>query len=127
MKSISNGASFELKRLFNLFPRASKSFYEANNPRQISNPESECDQTPALDSADAGKAKGIHRASIRFTLYRVRPLDPDNAAGSCKDLLDGCRHAKLVSGDEWWRIEFAVRQKKVKSYAEEKTVIEITL
>ncbi len=99
--------------------------YETNDPSQIPNSESQRDEAPALDGADAGEATGLRRTRICFTLFRARPLDPDNAAASCKDLLDGCRHAGLLQGDEWWRIEFTTRQKKVRRYAEEKTLIEI--
>ncbi len=98
---------------------------EAHDIGQIPNAEPQCDQAPALDSSDEREASGVHRTRICFTLFRARPLDPDNAAASCKDLLDGCRHAGLLQGDEWWRIEFTTRQKKVRSYAEEKTLIEI--
>ncbi len=98
---------------------------EAHDISQIPDPESQRDEAPALDSSDAGEASGLRRTRICFTLFRARPLDPDNAAASCKDLLDGCRHAGLLQGDEWWRIEFTTRQKKVRSYSEEKTLIEI--
>jgi hypothetical protein len=99
--------------------------YETDNPRKISNSESQRDEAPALDGADAREAPSLRRTRIRFTGYRVRPLDPDNFAGSVKDLLDGLRHAKIISGDEWWRITLETTQKKVRSFAEEKTVIEI--
>ncbi len=98
---------------------------EAHDISQIPHTLAQCDEAPALDSTDEGEATGLQRVVIRFTLFRARPLDPDNAAASCKDLLDGCRHAGLLQGDEWWRIEFTTRQKKVRSYAEEKTLIEI--
>ncbi len=98
---------------------------EAHDIGQIPYTLAQRDEAPALDGADAGEAPGLRRTRIRFTGYRVRPLDPDNFAGSCKDLLDGLRHAGLILGDEWWRIEFTTRQKKVRSYAEEKTLIEI--
>jgi hypothetical protein len=40
-------------------------------------------------------------------------------------LLDGCRHAGLIPGDEPWRIIYETAQEKVKSYAQERTLIEI--
>ncbi len=110
-----------------IFPRGSKTFYEINDHREVSNPVPQHHKTSTLDSADAGKTKGFRRTLVRFTGYRVRPLDPDNFAGSCKDLLDGLRHSQLIHGDEWWRITLQMRQEKVKSYAEERTVIEIEL
>ncbi len=116
----------EKENALQALPNAKKRHHEANHQRKIQDSKLEHHQTPALDSADAGKAKGFQRTVVRFTGYRVRPLDPDNFAGSCKDLLDGLRHAKIIENDEWWRIDFQTRQEKVKSYAEEKTVIEIT-
>jgi hypothetical protein len=91
----------------------------------VSHAQPEPDKAPALDGAISGKAFRLRRVTVRFTGYRVHPLDPDNFAGSVKDLLDGCRHAGLISGDEWWRIRLETEQVKVDHYAEEKTVVEI--
>jgi len=117
-----------VKSLLEMFPRASASFLKANetpNRSEIPDSESQHHQTPALDSADAGKTLGLGRTRIRFTGYRVRPLDPDNFAGSVKDLLDGLRHASIIEGDEPWKIILETAQEKVSTYAEERTVIEI--
>ena len=65
------------------------------------------------------------RVVVRFTGYRVKPLDPDNFAGSVKDLLDGLRHASLIKGDEWWRIKLETDQVKVAHFTDECTHIEI--
>lgn len=83
------------------------------------------DQKTALGAPVQGKAEGFQRTLVRFVGYRVRPLDPDNFAGSVKDLLDGLRHAGLLSGDEPWRIRLETEQVKVGTYAEERTEIEI--
>jgi hypothetical protein len=81
------------------FQNASDAFKLANpHLCKISDPEPQPDKASALVRANAGKAQS-------FTGYRVRPLDPDNFAGSCKDLLDGCRHAGLIPGDEPWRTQ----------------------
>ena len=144
-----------MKSLRELLPRASKSFLDANRPlspakanktpskasqtlrngilkanetpncSEISDSEPQHHQTPALDSANAGETEGVPRIIVRFTGFRARPIDPDNFAGSCKDLLDGLRHAGLIPGDEPWRIIFETAQEKVKSYSEERTVIEL--
>ena len=98
---------------------------EPNNQSPLPHPKSQPDQTTALDPTDARKTNRLRRTRIRFTGYRTRPLDPDNFAGSCKDLLDGLRHAHLIPGDEWWRITLETSQVKVKSYSEEFTLIEI--
>jgi hypothetical protein len=106
-----------------IFPRASKSFIALN--AQLSRAIPQSDQAPALGSAIPGKVQSVPRVTVRFIGYRCRPLDPDNFAGGCKDLLDGLRHAALILGDEPWRINFETRQEKVRSRCEEKTVIEI--
>ncbi len=85
----------------------------------------ERDKAAALGAAIQGEAKGIQRVVVRFTGYRVRPLDPDNFAGSIKDLLDGLRHSGILHGDEPWRIKLETEQEKVKSYDQERTEIEI--
>ncbi len=108
-----------------IFPRGSKTFYEINDQRKIQDSEPQHNQTPALDATIQGKTQSVERTRVCFVGFRVRPLDPDNFAGSVKDLLDGLRHAGLIHGDEVWRIALETRQEKVKSYAEERTVIEI--
>ncbi len=91
----------------------------------VPHPKPQSNQAAALERTDAGKEAGICRTRVRFTGYRVRPLDPDNFAGSVKDLLDGLRHAGLISGDEPWKIILETEQVKVGSFKEEKTVVEI--
>ncbi len=129
-----------------MFPRCSQSFieantekpvqvnverkkanYETNHQRKIQDSEPQPHAANALDGVATGEKGGDTRVRVRFTGHRVRPLDPDNFAGSCKDLLDGLRHSGLLAGDEPWRIIFETAQEKVKSYAEERTVIEIDL
>lgn len=81
----------------------------------------------ALGSPIQGKAESLSsiegRIRVKFIGYRVRPLDPDNFAGSTKNLLDGLRHAGLIHGDEPWKIIFETEQFRVKTFKEEKTEI----
>lgn len=91
----------------------------------LPDPKPQRDQAEPLGKATKGKEQSIPRIRVRFTGYRVRPLDPDNFAGSCKDLLDGLRHAGLIPGDEPWRIILETDQVRVGAFKEEKTVIEI--
>lgn len=107
-----------------LFPNASPSLLAAN--AEVSDAKPECNKASALERAVPGEKQGIRRVRIRITGYRVRPLDPDNFAGSVKDLLDGLRHAALIPGDEPWRIRLETEQEKVSSYKEERTVITLT-
>lgn len=108
----------ELKRLF---PNASRSLIEANGSVPDSEPKR--DKAPALGSSVQRKKEGVPSITVRFVGYRVRPLDPDNFAGSVKDLLDGLRHAQIIPGDEPWRIRLETEQVKVSSYNQEKTEI----
>jgi len=78
-----------------------------------------------LGKAVSRKETGDKRTVVSFVGHRVRPLDPDNFAGSVKDLLDGLRHAQIISGDEPWKIILKTEQVKVRSFKEEKTVIEV--
>lgn len=94
---------------------------------QIPHAKPEPDQTPALERAIQGETKSLPRTLVRFIGYRVRPLDPDNFAGSVKDLLDGVRHAGLILGDEPWRIRLETEQVRVNTTAAESTTIEIEI
>lgn len=98
---------------------------ETGHHRQIPDSQPQPKPRPALEQAVSGKTKGIPRVTVRITGFRVRPLDPDNFAGSTKDAIDGLRHAGLIPGDEPWRIKLETEQEKVATFAEEKTVIEI--
>ena len=95
----------------------------ANRP--LPNPIAERDQAPALGPAVQGKEKGTKRITVSFVGWRVRPLDPDNFAGSVKDLLDGLRHAGLIPGDEPWNIKLETEQVKVDHFNLELTFISI--
>jgi hypothetical protein len=109
-----------------LLKRGSSSFKRANQTDSpVPNPKPEPHQKAALERATARETPGLERPVIRFTGFRVRPCDPDNFAASCKDLLDGLRHAGLIPGDEPWKIVFQTQQFKVRSVSQEKTEIEI--
>lgn len=99
--------------------------YEDHPDRPLPNAEPERDQAATLDQAVRREKEGAPSVTVRFIGYRVRPLDPDNFAGSVKDLLDGLRHAALIPGDEPWRIRLETEQVCVRTYAQERTVIEI--
>jgi hypothetical protein len=91
----------------------------------LSRPGNKPKRTNALGTTSQGTDEGVARPFVRFIGYRVRPCDPDNFPRSCKDLLDGLRHAQLISGDEPWRIIFQTEQVKVRAASEERTEIEI--
>ncbi len=94
---------------------------------EVPNPKPQRHKKTALERSIPREEESLPRVTVRFIGYRVQPLDPDNFAGSCKDLLDGLRHATLIRGDEPWRIRFETEQYRVAHYAQEKTVIELDL
>jgi len=102
----------------------------ANNhktSRQVSHPKPKRDKASALGGAAKGKTQGVERVRVRFTGYRVRPLDPDNFAGSVKDCLDFLRHAAIIEGDEPWRIILETEQVKVAHFKDERTEITVEI
>ncbi len=99
--------------------------HETHPHRPLPHPKPQRHQTPTLERSNEGEKERLPSVTVRFRGYRVRPLDPDNFAGSVKDLLDGLRHAGLIPGDEPWNIRLETEQVKVDHFAEEKTVIEI--
>lgn len=101
--------------------------HETNPLVEVPNAKPQRHKTTALERANAREAASVRRIRVRFTGYRVRPLDPDNFAGSVKDLLDGLRHAALIPGDEPWSIALETEQVCVRSYSQERTVIQISL
>lgn len=120
------------QQLLIAFPNASKSFIQANAIKTnstIQDSITKQNNAPTLGSSIQGKKAGLGRATgrieVRFTLFRVRCLDPDNAAASTKNLLDGLRHSGLLPEDNPWTIKLQVEQEKVKGFDNEKTEIEI--
>ena len=102
-----------------------KETHENMPDRKIPDPKPESNPKATLGSLAKGKAQGAARPIICFVGYRVQPLDPDNFAGSIKDLLDGLRYAGLILGDEPWRITLQTEQVKVDHFKDECTVIQI--
>ena len=101
--------------------------YGDKTDSSISNPVPEQDKKTALGGASQGKKGSVERVTVRFVGYRVRMLDPDNFAGSTKDLLDGLRHSGLIFDDRWQDIRLETEQKKVSTYKEERTEVYIKI
>ena len=101
--------------------------HENRDPRQIQNPKPKCHEAPALGGSIQGEAGRVQRTRICFTGHRVKLLDPDNFAGSVKDLLDGLRHAGLIPDDTSDKITLETEQVKVPHFDEEMTKIEIEI
>lgn len=83
-------------------------------------------QKKPLDPAVSGETESVPRVIVSFIGRRVRPLDPDNFAASVKDLLDGLRAFRLIQEDGFKDIRLVTEQERVRSFAEEETLIEIT-
>jgi hypothetical protein len=104
---------------------------------------SQCDDNPSLPKVQSAQpqqiqakplvrrieseAGSLQRVIVRIVGYRVQLLDPDNFAGGCKDLLDGIRHAGIISGDSTKEIDFKTDQIRVRHRYEERTEVEITI
>ncbi len=65
----------------------------------------------------------ICRRRIRITSVRNRLHDPDNL--SVKFIVDALRHCSVIKDDTTKEIEVYIKQEKVKTRKEEKTIIEI--
>ena len=92
---------------------------------QISDTGTERHDAPALERTTTREETRMGRVRVRFTGYRVRPIDPDGFSGSCKGILDFLHRSGLIEGDEPWRIIFETDQVRVKHFTEEKTEIVI--
>lgn len=81
------------------------------------------ENTTAL--ANAGKETGASRTPVRVVILsrRVRLIDPDNLC--VKFIIDALRYEKLIPGDSFLDVAPEIRQEKVKSKAQEETVITI--
>ena len=101
--------------------------YGDKTNRSIPNPVPEPDEKAALGGSIKDKEGSVERSTVRFVGYRVRPLDPDNFAGSTKDLLDGLRHSGIIPDDRWQDIRLETEQKKVSTYKEERTEVYVKI
>lgn len=106
-----------------MFPRASKAFRDSNPQLFASQPEQDI-RTAVVDEAP-GKEKGNVRARVCIVMFRVRLLDPDNAYGSAKPLIDCLRTCGLISDDSEKEIDLQVSQKKVDHFNEQRTEVKI--
>lgn len=107
-----------------LFPRASQSFREANAQLFAKKPER--DVRPAVVHPPPGEEKSDERARVSIVMFRVRLLDPDNAYGSAKPLIDCLRTCGLIPDDTEAAIDLQVSQEKVAHFSEQRTELKIT-
>jgi len=73
----------------------------------------------------AGEEGYCQRFSVRITSYRVRLLDPDNLCG--KYFVDCLRYSGIIPDDTATVVDYSIRQEKVRTKAEEATLIEVSV
>ena len=107
------------------FPNASPGFIKANLQIDYrrSAPVMERDSGNATLAEDQSKEGAARKLAIRFVSVRKRLLDPDKL--SVKWLLDACRYARIIRGDEPEKITLEVTQRKCAKGEREHTIIEI--
>ena len=89
--------------------------------RESAEPKSALWIEPMGEEEDEGG--DFRRSRIRITSVRNRLLDPDNLC--VKFIIDALRHCKVIKDDTTKEIEVFIRQEKVKTRKEEKTIIEV--
>src|SRR5215475_11507731 len=101
-------------RLRQIFPRASRSFFEANRALlRSAKPQRLDEKARPLGAVRKGKDKSSQRIGVRICSYRCRPVDPDNLAGGCKALLDALHAGQVIPDDNPETITLTVEQRKV--------------
>jgi len=117
-----------------LFPHASEQFLRANAddlPRRVPGPAHRDAPAPVVERSvrprplAKGPAQGKHPARffVRVTSFRRRLLDEDNLCG--KYVVDCCRYAGLLPGDDPSQARIVTTQEKVSRKEDERTEIVI--
>lgn len=109
-----------LKRLF---PRASRSFLEANLGLRPKVPKPDTRKT--LARKVRREAESDARPVVSIVVFRVRRLDKENLYGSTKPLTDCLCQVGLIPGDAEDQIDLQVTQQRVPHYADQHTELRI--
>jgi hypothetical protein len=80
---------------------------------------------PKQVRSDEVKAGSARRARVRLVTFRCRLLDPDNAVGGVKALVDSLRYRGYITNDDPASIQLEVYQVKVAHRNEQGTLVEI--
>ena len=75
---------------------------------------------------DANQARGTSRRRVCITVARCRLLEPDNAVGGVKFIVDALRYGGIIADDTGEHIQLEVRQVKVSQKCKQGTLIEVT-
>jgi hypothetical protein len=105
------------------FPRISASCLAANSALPSAEPKQVVRDGALAEKEREGGNSG--RCLVRITSFRSRLLDPDNLVGGAKYFVDSMRYCGAIANDDPSSIVLEVRQEKVKTKAQEKTVIEL--
>ncbi len=111
-----------LKRMF---PKASRSFFEAN-AHGVSDSKPQRDPVQPLDSGAPRKKESAQRTVVRIVRYGCRLLDRDNLQGGAKPCVDCLKEAGLIVDDTEAEIDLIVTQERVFNKDQQRTEIEIT-
>lgn len=82
--------------------------------------------TRSLEGILWGKEESHARVTVRVERRGVKILDTDNLYGSAKFIVDACKAAGFITGDDPSTIDLIVTQTRVKSRQEIETIVEIT-
>jgi len=108
------------------FPNASEAFKALNAGLGLSRPVTQSSAQASLGDRASRKASRAARTRLSYCASLVRPLDPDNLAGSTKYCTDALVRSGLLHGDSPEQIEIVWSQKKVAHFDEEKLTITIS-
>ena len=80
-----------------------------------------------IEGEEGHESGGVPRHRVRIISRRVRLCDPDNLVGGVKHLVDSLRIARIIPEDDPRSISLEVSQEKVKTFAAEETLVEVTV
>ena len=81
---------------------------------------------PQSVGSDGDKKGSANRRRVCITVSRCRLLDPDNAVGGVKFIVDALRYGGYIADDTGDHITLEVYQQKVSQKFKQGTLIEIT-
>jgi hypothetical protein len=86
----------------------------------------EVESVGAVERKEGDESRCRERHRVRIISMRVRICDPDNLVGGQKHLIDALRIAGVIPEDDPYSITLQVSQKKVSSYKDEETWVEVS-
>jgi len=102
---------------------ARKGYRDVSVDTRIKSPVVECPVGDGALGPRQGEGSDSKRLLVRVTSFRCRLLDEDNLA--IKYHVDCCRYAGIIPGDAPGQAKIEACQRKVKTKAEEGTLVEV--